>query len=70
MRDDFGRKNGYWLLVSYEGNKTSIPHPICHLLDEMGKKGDIFPMESVRDEAKKGEGWEVWKKDPDSTDKH
>ena len=39
----------------YKGICTPIPHPICHLLDEMSKKGDIFPMEKVRDEGKKGE---------------
>ena len=33
-----------------------IPHPICHLLYETGEKGDIFPLESVRDGLKKGEG--------------
>ena len=37
--------------MSYKAFRGVIPHPICHLLDEMSKKGDIFPLESVRDEA-------------------
>ena len=57
VRDVFGRKNGYWKSRSCTVFRSVIPHPICHLLDEMGKKGDIFPMESVRDEGKKGERW-------------
>ena len=38
--------------------------PSVTFLDEMSKKGDIFPLESVRDEGKKGEGWKEWEKSP------
>ena len=62
VRDDFLPKNEYWLLGSYEGKKSSIPHPICHLFRRNEQKGWHFSIGKCEGCGQKRWGMRrVWK---------
>ena len=66
FREKMGFENQWVTRVFFSPSLT----PSVTFLDKMGKKGDIFPLESVRDEAKKGEGWKRPQKTIKNPDKH